>query len=419
MRSGSLACSDTINTYCVQAMHHIALHSMLARRPAANSEHKETLPVASNAIPETPDSVTDEWLTKALRQGGAIAKAEVTGHTTALVEQQGAAAVVARFGLTYSTDEPGAPRTLVAKFASPHEPIRALMLLIGGYAREVEFYQQFGGDAGIPTPRCYHASIDHNSGVFALLLEDTSDSRMPDMITTSVEDVEMAVRYLAPFHAKWWNHPRLRTLDILRYPGSSANEVFLRQGWGAFTAALPAAKEQFANEFPESLVALTEEILPRFDEVLEIKQQDEGRTTLVHGDYHPQQIFFESERGGRFAVFDWQTVSAGSGGDDLARIIVTGLDTEQREADDRRLIELYHSLLLEHGVKDYSFQDCYDDFRLGLLTTLIINIIAGPNIDPALIEAEEAANEISAGEALFVRLGAAIDAHNVQEVLPT
>ncbi|MCH7511470.1 MAG: DUF1679 domain-containing protein, partial [Chloroflexi bacterium] len=173
------------------------------------------------------------------------------------------------------------------------------------------------------------------------------------------------------------------------------------------------------DEFPDSLVALTEELLSRFDEVLEIKQRDEGRTTLVHGDYHPQQIFFESERGGRFAVFDWQTVSAGSGGDDLARIIVTGLDTDQREASDRRLIELYHSLLLEHGVKEYSFQDCYDDFRFGLLTTLAINVIAGPNIDPAFIEAEQAASEVSAGEALFTRVAAAIDAHNVLEVMPT
>jgi len=374
--------------------------------------------VTSDAIPETPDLVTDGWLTQVLRQHGAIAEANVTAHTAELVEQQGAAAVVARFSLTYDTDEPDTPRSLVAKFASPHEPIRALMKVLGGYAREVEFYQQFGGDAGIPTPHCYHAEIDSDTGVFVLLLEDMSDSRVPDLSNPSVDDVEIAVQRLAPFHAKWWNHPRLRTLEILRYPGSPANEIFLRQAIGALSAAIPAAKEQFADEFPDSLLALANEFVSRSDAVVALKQRDDGRTTLVHGDYHPQQIFFASERGGRFAVFDWQTVSAGSGGDDLARIIVTGLDTGQREASDRRLIELYHSLLLEHGVKEYSFQDCYDDFRFGLLTTLVINVIAGPNIDPAFIEAEEAASEVSAGEMLFVRLAAAIDTHNVLEVVP-
>ena len=374
--------------------------------------------MTSDSIPETPDLVTDDWLTHVLRHDGLIVEGSVTAHTCELVEQQGAAAVVARIGLTYDADEPQAPRSLIGKFASPHEPIRLLVHQFGGYAREIEFYQHFGDDAGIATPHCYHADIDPDSGVFALVLEDMSESRMSDT-STSMEDVEEAVRHLAPFHAKWWNHPRLRAAEILRYPGSTANEAFMRQAQGALAAALPAAKEQFGDEFPDSLFALTEEFLSRFDDVLEIAQRDEGRTTLVHGDYHPGQIFFESERGGQFAVFDWQTVGAGNGGNDLARIIVTGLDTGQREAADGRLIKLYHSLLLEHGVTEYTFQDCYDGFRFGLLTTLAINVIAGPNIDPALIEESLRADEVSAGEALYVRLAAAIDTHHVLEVLPT
>ena len=371
--------------------------------------------MTSDAIPETPDLVTDEWLTEALRQDGAIASARVTGHTADLVEQQGAAAVVARFGLTYDTDEPAAPRSLIGKFASPHEPIRALMQVTGSYGREIEFYQQFGGDAGIPTPHSYYASIDPDSGVFALLLEDMSDCRMSDMTDPSVEDIEVAVRHLAAFHAKWWNHPRLRTLESLRYPGSPANETFLRLGWGALAAALPVVKERAGDFIPDSLVTLTEGLLSRFDEVLEFAQRDEGRTTLVHGDYHPQQIFFESESGGRFAVFDWQTVSAASGGNDLARIIVLGLNIAQREASDGRLTELYHSLLLEHGVKEYSYQDCYDDFRRGMLLSLALNVIAAANIDPALIEEALAAAKES-GVELEDQLGAANEAHDAQDV---
>ena len=94
-----------------------------------------------------------------------------------------------------------------------------------------------------------------------------------------------------------------------------------------------------------------------------------------------------------------------------------GLDIAQREASDGRLIELYHSLLLEHGVKEYSYQDCYDDFRSGLLISLLVNVIAAANVDPALIEAQLAAAEASGVEAED-QLSAAIDAHNVQEVLP-
>ena len=371
-----------------------------------------------HTIPATPEQVTDEWLSSVLRESGAVAQASVIAHTTELVELQGAAAVVARLELEYDAVAEAAPRSVVAKFASPHEPIRALMHEFGGYMREVEFYRQFGSDPGISIPRCYHADIDPSSGVFVLLLEDMRDCRISDTTGPSIEDVEVAVKHLAPFHAKWWNAPRLRELEFLRFPGTPANKIFMAQARGAFAMALPAAKEQFGSGFPTELVTVAEHLLASFDVVLEERQQDRGTTTLVHGDYHPQQIFYESERGGRFAVFDWQTVGAGNGGDDLARIIVTGLNIDQREAADGRLIELYHSLLVEHGVTGYDIEHCREDFRLGLLTSLVINTIAGPNIDRALIEEAEAAGDISVADVLFVRLAAAVEAHDVHAILP-
>jgi len=235
-----------------------------------------------------------------------------------------------------------------------------------------------------------------------------------------VEDVEVAVRHLAPFQAKWWNHRRLRDLEFLRYPGSAADEVFMAQARGALAAALPAASERFGSEFPTTLVTVTERLLANFDALFETRRKRyQDSATLVHGDYHPGQIFFESERGGRFAVFDWQTVSAGSGGDDLARIIVSGLSADQRELSDGRLIELYHSLLVEHGVTGYDIEHCREDFRLGLLMSVGINIIAGANIDPAFLAEFDASSDVPVTEVLFGRLAAAVEAHDLLEAVPT
>ncbi len=371
-------------------------------------------------IPASLEQVSDEWLTSALREDGAVREASVTGHTTELVEAQGAAAVVARLELDYDRAEARAPRSLVAKFASPHDPIRTLMHGFGGYLREVEFYRQFGADPGIPTPRCFHADIDPASGIFVLLLEDMRDSRLAEGAIASLEDVEVAVRHLAPFHAKWWNHRRLRELEFLRYPGSAADQVFMAQGRGALSATLPVARERFGSEFPATLVTLAERLLANFDTLLETRRaQYLDGVTLVHGDYHPGQIFFASERGGRFAVFDWQTVSAGNGGDDLARIIVTGLSAEQRELSDGSLIELYHSLLVEHGVTGYDIEGCREGFRLGLLTSAVINIIASVSIDPALIEEFEASTEVSMTDVFFGRLAAAAEAYDLLAMVST
>jgi hypothetical protein len=372
---------------------------------------------AASTIPENPDQVTDAWLTERLRESGCLRSGTVIHHESALLETQGAAGIVARITLTYDRAEAAAPRTLIAKFASPYVPIRTLMRHMGAYAREVEFYRHFGADPGIPTPACYHAEIDPEEGVFVLLLEDMSDARVMEGASLPIEDLELAVRHLAPFHARWWNHPSLRELAFLRYPGCAADQIFMAQAREALRAALPAARERYGDGVPRSLVEMAEGMLGGFDAMLERRTSETtGAVTLVHGDFHPGQIFFPSGHCGRFAVFDWQTVSAGNGGDDLARIIVSGLEPEQRRAHDHRLIALYHRLLVEHGVRDFDLERCYHSFRLGLIANAIINLIAAVNIDPAFIETM-ATDGVSVTDAMFGWVADAAEEHDVMSAL--
>jgi hypothetical protein len=223
----------------------------------------------SRPIPESPDQVRDAWLTSALRGHGVLRRANVTAHTTELPEMQGAAAVVARFGLEYDVLEAAAPRSVVAKFASAHGPSRALIHRFGLYSCEVEFYRQFGADPGIPTPECYHADIDPASGVFVLLLEDMGECRVSDRVGSSVQDIEEAVRHLAPFHAKWWKHPRLHDLEFLRPPGSATDRALQPLLRDALAAAVPTATERFGSELPRVLVTAATRLLANFDTLAE------------------------------------------------------------------------------------------------------------------------------------------------------
>jgi len=92
--------------------------------------------------------------------------------------------------------------------------------------------------------------------------------------------------------------------------------------------------------------------------------------------------------------------------------MTTSLPPEAQAICDRRLIELYHALLLENGVGGYDLQRCYDSYRQGLLTTAIVNIIASVSIDPALIDDYTALTGISLTEAMFGWVGAALEAHD-------
>jgi hypothetical protein len=164
-------------------------------------------------IPGSPDQLDDEWLTSTLREDGAIQQAHVTAHKTELAETQGAAGVVARLEMSTTGQNRARPVRWWRSSPHPTEPIRRLLHRFGGYNREIEFYRQFADDSGIPTPHCFHADIDSASGVFVLLLEDMGDARVPDGSGASIEDIEMAVRYLAPFHAKWWAMSARRRTD--------------------------------------------------------------------------------------------------------------------------------------------------------------------------------------------------------------
>ena len=82
------------------------------------------------------------------------------------------------------------------------------------------------------------------------------------------------------------------------------------------------------------------------------------------------------------------------------------------------LVELYHSLLLEHGVTDYDRDRCWLDFRRGLLASVAVNVIAGAAINLSLFAEREAETGVSVGEVLFGWLDAALTDHDVLELLP-
>ncbi len=370
--------------------------------------------MVSALIPGSPEALTPAWLTATLRAAGVLREARVASHVSTPLEAQGAAAVVERIALTYDGPEREAPRSIIAKFASPHGPIRALMHAFGGYAREVEFYRHFGADPGIPTARCYCAEIDHGTGAFVLLLEDMGACRVADPFNPDVADTELAVRHLAAFHAKWWDHPRLRELPFLRYPGETADATFRAQARMALAAALPVVPERFGAGLPGVLVELARRALANMDAALDTRTDVlNWGVTLVHGDFHPGQLFYPSERGGRFAVFDWQTVSAGSGGDDLARIITLGLTAEQRERHEADLLALYQSALAAHGVRGYTPERCMQAYRQGLIISGLINFIAAASIDPDLVDPITGMTMLEGSEFFFGRSAAAIEAHNV------
>ena len=331
-------------------------------------------------IPQSPAQLTPSWLTEALQTDGAISGNTVVSSFDAetIGEGVGLIGLLARLRLQYSGDAEGAPRTVIAKFPSQTEGGLALGKLYGVYEREVRFYAEIGDQVGLSTPRCYYSAMDIDSDRYFLLLEDLAASgRVGDQVAGCSEDEALlAVRELAKFHAIWWDSPKLQEItwlargsDLVRasmqalYP--QASKTIIKQFGGRLTA-----------EIASEMATLDQRVLAA------LPQLDAQPETITHGDYRLDNMFFGVDGAAyELAVFDWQTLNRSNGPYDLAYFVSGCMAPERRRECEARLIQAYHEVLLERGVRNYPFSELLKDYRRSLVIALALVTVSGATLE--------------------------------------
>ncbi len=97
---------------------------------------------------------------------------------------------------------------------------------------------------------------------------------------------------------------------------------------------------------------------------------------LVHGDYRLDNLLFATSSGAPpCTAVDWQLVAIGLPARDLGYFLGTGLKADERAVHDRGLVAAYHDALVAYGVRSYSFEQCWDDYRYGLFQGPLITVL--------------------------------------------
>lgn len=334
--------------------------------------------MATLKIPAGPEALTPEWLTQALRQTGTIREAAVRSFDTEVIAQGvGLIGQLARVKLHYDREEPGAPRSLVAKFPAAAPENREIGNLFRFYEREIRFYEEIAQEVELRTPRRYYSAMDTQAGEYVLLLEDLAPARVGDQLAScSPAEVELAIRELAKFHAGWWENPRLAEMDwmpMVNDPIQKSAEDSYQQSWEPFL-------ERFGKRVPAWLLRTGEELGKNIARILD-EMADPPRT-IIHGDYRLDNLFFATPEGGDpLAVVDWQIASRGRGIFDVAYFMSTNVDPRERRAVEQDVLRAYHRILTERGVRDYDFDQLLRDYRLSVLFCLVYSVIAGGSLD--------------------------------------
>jgi hypothetical protein len=303
-----------------------------------------------------PEAITAEWLTAVLAAGGVHAKVRDFAARRVGTGQIGQSV---RFELAYDDAPPGAPASLVGKFAAPEPDSRNTGIVLGNYKREINFYNHLAATALISTPRCYLAAIDDETHDFVLMMEDLAPAEPGDQLKgCTLDQARLVVREAAALHASHWDDVCIENLAWVS--GTRAARGVGSADPGALLALWQAFVARYGERLEPDMLRVGERLVERHDRYEAYYQ---GPKSLVHIDFRPDNMMFATPAGGRpVTVVDWQSLAFGCGVTDVAYFLAGALPREDRRKHERDLLGEYHQHLAELGVR-YDFDQLWTDYR--------------------------------------------------------
>ena len=324
-------------------------------------------------VPRDLRDVTPAWLTEALRTGGALGEASVTGFAYEPInEGKGFMSQVARLHLDYDSDAAGSPASVLLKLPSESHELQFLTDRLGNRRREVQFYDQLAGCGPISTPRSYHCGIDPNTGRTVMLLEWLTGARQGDSVAgCTSEEAKGCLVEIARFHAHWWESSQQEPPEWVPLKSDEASAYR-----DLYAAAWVALQAKAGDHMPEGLRRIGDRLEPHVSRIKAMLARPPR--TLIHGDYRLDNCFFPTAKGSPpIVVFDWEFCASGRGAYDVAAFISEAFPTQQRRAEEMGLLRTYHETLLENGVSGYNFEECVEDYRLSMMEVAVFWIVTG------------------------------------------
>ena len=311
-----------------------------------------------------PDGVTADWLTEVFVAEGVLRSGSVVSCAAEPLAAMSFTGVFRRLELSYDVDEPGLPRTLIAKFSTPDPEMRAAIHAMGFYRREAAFYRELAATTPVPVPVCYYAAVDEIDGRCVILLQDlTTARRGRSTDACSSAEIEHAIDAIAPLHARWWQNPDVESRPWLDPEGImplEGTQPEFEAQWPVFLAKLSIPITDQVRQFGEWAAGELRTVMQRLFY--------EPPLTVIHHDFQADNILFgRASDSVPLVVIDWQMLVRGRGPVDLAYLLSGSMDPEDRRRHELDLVTRYAVQLEAAGVWDYDAVQCLEDYRTALL----------------------------------------------------
>jgi thiamine kinase-like enzyme len=293
----------------------------------------------------TPKNVNDlscEWLAYAL-------EAPVSGYTVT----EAHAGTTGRAVLDLEYGKPtDLPSRLFVKLPPADELQQAFVTSSGMGRREARFYTTLSAEIPVRVPHCYFAVSDDVGEDYIMLLEHLEDSRCTfrNAKTRYGENyVREVLAAFARFHAAYWTSPRFDS-DLAWVQPPVQHEIAL--------PLMEKALKIHAASMPSVFRDMGELYLNRTDDIHRLWNR--GAPTLIHGDVHDGNLFFDADGPG---FLDWALVAKAPAMRDISYFLAGVLTSADQQAWGPDMLDYYRKQLLALGAPAPSAQELWQQYQ--------------------------------------------------------
>jgi len=218
-----------------------------------------------------------------------------------------------------------------------------------------------------PVICCHHAVYSEETGASNLIFDDVSETHfaVSAIQPPPIRQAEKAIDAFSEFHAFWWDHQTLgdtyspqNQMSVTEYV-NNIRELFPR--FADFLGDRLTASHRRAYE---NTITLLPNLMERVTRGKDL--------TLIHGDSDISNVLLPNDPDtDRALIIDWQLWGISFAAEDLAHLIALFWEKEYRQEMEKHLLKRYHQGLIRHGVKNYDWTDCWDDYRLAVILRVL------------------------------------------------
>ena len=218
----------------------------------------------------------------------------------------------------------------------------------------------------LPIPLCYDVFLSEEKGEFVIILEDISHEYTPvnNEILMNKNFWFSCAESLAGFHSAFWNHQTVLQQKYEDEHDDQADRECLRSFFHDFKMQIDDRTKTILSRAMEINMSLIKESARR------IKSGD--GVTICNGDSHIGNFMLPKGSIALPMIIDFQFWGAGIGTQDLAHLTRDGFPDELKRKIQIPLVEHYYKSLLSHGVANYSWEQCFNDYLTSVASMTLI-----------------------------------------------